>query len=212
MRPVWEIEVNSVWTEIIDDMFHRGTKGDLLEFGVYRGASLSKLIDLFAGKDLITRFYGFDSFQGLPKPDVDKDPARWREGEFSATKSEAWARISSRLGDTSNVELVEGWFNDTLPHYGDKINEIAFIRIDCDLYQSTVDLLAFAHGRLVNGAILYFDDWTHDHRTGETRAFFEFAKRTTSQYRFEKVVTVSDGGLAIRVMHIQASQVGNDAT
>jgi hypothetical protein len=202
MRPVWNMEVNFVWKGIVDEMFNRGTKGDLLEFGVYRGSSLRKLMDLFAGKHLINRFYGFDSFQGLPKPDTDKDPRRWREGAFSATKAEAWAHISSRIEGTNNVELVEGWFSDTLPHYSDKIKEIAFIRIDCDLYQSTVDALTFAEGRLVGGAILYFDDWTHDCHTGETRAFFEFAKRTASQYRFEKVVTVSDGAFAVRVIPI----------
>jgi hypothetical protein len=106
------------------------------------------------------------------------------------------------LENTSNIELVEGWFSDTLPEYRERIRKIAFIRIDCDLYQSTVDVLDFAFGRLVNGAILYFDDWTHDHRTGETRAFFEFAEKNVSRYRFEKVVTVSDGGFAVRAILI----------
>jgi Macrocin-O-methyltransferase (TylF) len=199
MRPVWDMEIKHIWQEIVDDMSRRGIKGDLLEFGVYVGQSFRTLIDLFAGKNLIDRFYGFDSFQGLPKPDVDKDPSTWAVGAFSATKADAWARISRGLSDTSKIELVEGWFSDTLALYRDKIKNIAFIRIDCDLYQSTVDVFEFADGRIVDGGILYFDDWTHDHRTGETRAFFEFAEKTASYYRFEKIVTVSDGGFAVRV-------------
>jgi hypothetical protein len=200
MRPIWDMEISHVWQEIIDDMSHRGTSGDLLEFGVYRGQSFRKLIDMFAGKNLIERFYGFDSFQGLPRPDSDKDPSTWKEGAFSATKAEAWAYISRGLKDTSNIELIEGWFSKTLAEYRTTIQKIAFIRIDCDLYQSTVDVFEFVDRRLAHGAILYFDDWTHDHRTGETRAFFEFVERTASRYRFEKVVTVSDGGFAVRAM------------
>ena len=108
---------------------------------------------------------------------------------------------SGGLGTLDDIELVEGWFSDTLPTVQDKITRVAFARVDCDLYRSTTDALTFLSGRLVDGAIIYFDDWTHDARTGETKAFFEFAEREASRYKFERLITVSDGAVAVQVMH-----------
>jgi hypothetical protein len=107
--------------------------------------------------------------------------------------------LQEAFGTIDNVELVEGWYSKTLPTMGDRIKEVAFARIDCDMYSSTVDVLNFLSGRLCDGAILYFDDWTHDASTGETKAFFEFAARETHRYKFERLLTVSDGALAVRV-------------
>jgi hypothetical protein len=71
--------------------------------------------------------------------------------------------------------------------------------VDCDLYSSTADVFNFLPGRLVDGSIIYFDDWTHEVGTGEPKAFFEFAEREASRYKFERLLTVSDGALAVRV-------------
>ena len=92
-----------------------------------------------------------------------------------------------------------GWFSETLPAVRDRISQVAFARVDCDLYSSTVDVFDFLSDRLVNGAIVYFDDWTHEAGTGESKAFFEFAERNSDKYAFERLLTVSDGAMAVRV-------------
>ena len=177
-----------------------GVKGDLVEFGVFGGGSFRRHIEIFRPTGVIGRYYGFDSFKGLPKPSFQFDvPYFWHEGAFSNTSKEGVLAYLQGLGDLSDVELVEGWFSDTIPTVQDRITRIAFVRVDCDLYTSTVDVFNFLPGRLVDGAIIYFDDWTHEHGTGEPKAFFEFAEREASRYAFERLLTVSDGALAVRV-------------
>ncbi|MEZ5288466.1 MAG: TylF/MycF/NovP-related O-methyltransferase [Vicinamibacterales bacterium] len=204
-RPIWELENTVIWPQMAALLQADGIRGDLLEFGVYGGGSLRRHIQIFRPTGVVERFYGFDSFKGLPALDQAKDlKGRWHEGQFSDTSKEGVQRmLEESVGHTDDVELVEGWFNETLPLYADRIRQVAFVRVDCDLYQSTVDVFAFLAGRLVDGAVLYFDDWTHDAATGETRAFFEFADRERARYTFERLLTVSDGALAVRVRHVR---------
>jgi hypothetical protein len=197
---VWRLEREVIWARMAQLLHRDGVKGDLTEFGVYRGSSLQSLIEKFRPLGVIRRFYGFDSFQGLPPGDPEKDHAWFLAGGFQdGSKDAVRRRLQEAFGTIDNVELVEGWYSKTLPTMGDRIKEVAFARIDCDMYSSTVDVLNFLSGRLCDGAILYFDDWTHDASTGETKAFFEFAARETHRYKFERLLTVSDGALAVRV-------------
>jgi hypothetical protein len=201
-RPIWTLETDVIWPKIASILAADGVRGDLLEFGVFNGSSLRRLVEIFRPLGIIDRFYGFDSFEGLPPPDPASDVGYWTAGSFSNTSVETVsAYLQQGLGEISDVELIKGWFDITLPLMKDRINSIAFVRVDCDLYKSTVDMFGFLSGRLVDGSVLYFDDWTHDHRTGETRAFFEFARREKDVYGFERILTVSDGAIAVRVRH-----------
>jgi hypothetical protein len=199
MRPIWQAEVDTIWTHIAHDMAARGIQGDLLEFGVSSGGSFRRLIDIFSDLNVIKKFWGFDSFEGLPEPVPGKDHPTWKRGDYKAARDAAWAHITQGLERTDNMELVEGLFCDSLPRVAHLIDRVAFIRFDCDLWASTNDALNFLQGRLVDGAIFYFDDWTFDVSTGETRAFFEFAERTSGMYRFEKLFVVSQGAFSLRV-------------
>jgi len=200
--PIWRLEYERIWPHVAELLRRNSVKGDLLEFGVFGGGSFSRLIEIFRPLGLISRYYGFDSFKGLPKADFQHDvPFFWHEGAFSNTSKEGVLKyLRQRLGDDlSDVELVEGWFSDTLPTLQNAITQVAFVRVDCDLYNSTRDVFNFLPGRLADGAIIYFDDWTHEARTGEPKAFFEFAEREEPRYEFERLLTVSDGALAVRV-------------
>jgi Macrocin-O-methyltransferase (TylF) len=201
MRPIWTLEASQIWPLVAEELAADGVKGDFIEFGVYSGGSFARLMKIFRGTGIIHKFWGFDSFEGLPEPQAGADQVSFKGGQFRCTRSEAEARILADIDGTEKIELVQGWFAETLPLYKDVIKDVAFCRIDCDLYSSTHDCLGFLKGRLVNGAVLYFDDWTHDVGTGETRAFFEFAESVQDLYTFESLVTVSSSALAIRVWH-----------
>jgi len=199
--PIWRLEYDVVWPLMAETLRRDGVSGDLVEFGVFGGGSFRRLIEIFRPLGIIDRFYGFDGFKGLPKPDTERDhPMFWDEGAFANTSRAAVEQyLIQSLGHLNDVELVEGWFSDTLPTMLERISRVAYARVDCDMYSSTVDVFAFLTGRLVDGSIIYFDDWTHDASTGETGAFFEFAEREAARYRFERMLTVSDGALAVRV-------------
>lgn len=200
--PLWELEREVIWPRMAEQLAAGGVRGDLCEFGVFTGGSFRRFIEIFRPLGVIDRYYGFDSFQGLPKPNRERDtPFFWgsESGCSGATREGVQEYLREGLGDLSDVELIEGWFADSLPTVGDRIREVAFARIDCDLYESTREVLAFLGGRLADGAILYFDDWTHDAHTGEARAFFEFAEQEAAKYAFERLLTVSDGAVAVAV-------------
>jgi hypothetical protein len=128
--------------------FHDGTQAiDLFEFGVYRGASLRAWTSL--NRNSTSRFWGFDSFQGLPED--------WHEGKKKG--------VFGTGGDLPQIEdnrvqFVAGWFQDTLPAFLEKYEprNPLVIHCDCDLYSSTLYCLTVAD-RLLPGAIVIFDDF-----------------------------------------------------
>lgn len=126
-------------------------QGLVLEFGVGHGESLGWLASEAAGR----RVVGFDSFEGLPED--------WRTGFERGAFDDA---SPDRPG--SPGELVVGWFDDTLPEFLSGTGEpISLLHVDCDLYSSTVTVLAAALPRMAPGGVVVFDEffnypgWSH---------------------------------------------------
>lgn len=164
-------------------------RGDYLEFGTYEGnAFITAYHFANAYKLSEMRFYAFDSFQGLPDftLEVDQDPdeeLQYWPGDFSCS-SEKFQRNLRRYGVAlSRVQIVPGFFGDSLTPQTKQslpIQAAAVILIDCDLYESTIQVLDFVSEYLVNGSVLIFDDWYNfkgDPRRGERKAFEEWLDR-----------------------------------
>jgi hypothetical protein len=117
LRDVWRAEIGQIWSQIVNQMAAANVRGDFLEFGVFSGGSFRRLLELFSGKGIIGKFWGFDSFQGLPTPIQDMDQHAFRQGQYQTTREQAWAHITRGLPSTDHIELVEGWFTETLPRY-----------------------------------------------------------------------------------------------
>jgi hypothetical protein len=196
---IWTIE-SKLWRTFLAKIRDENVAGDLVEFGVSVGNSLEELIGYCDDVDLKINIYGFDSFEGLPAPS-SSDPDYWHEGQFAASYESVSQRLKTDL--RPHVRLVKGWFSETLAGAGIRraIRQVAFARIDCDLYQSAVDCLAFLEDRLSNGAYLCFDDWTDNPESGETKAFFEFYRRTKHKFIFKPICRISLGGMHMRVFH-----------
>lgn len=139
------------------------THGLVCEFGVGNGRSINRLADLVVG--LPVTVYGFDSFQGLP--------ADWRSG-FSRGR---YAQESLPVV-RSNVRLVTGLFRDTLPVFvNDHPDPAALFHIDCDLYESTWEVLRAFQLNLGEGSVIVFDEFFRYpgwKTNGEYLAFSEF--------------------------------------
>ncbi|WP_165772290.1 TylF/MycF/NovP-related O-methyltransferase [Niveispirillum lacus] len=146
--------------------------GDIIEFGVFSGGWMEFLINESEALSSRRLIHGLDSFMGLPEPDADVDLNCWKKGDYAADFATVSARL--RVSERPHVRLYRGWFSDTLPTPPlQSITKIAFARIDCDLYGPTVECLDYLKSRLVDGAILVFDDWTFDLAKGETKALYE---------------------------------------
>jgi O-methyltransferase len=140
--------------------------GDYLEFGVFKGTTFSYackvMVPIFEGM----KFYAFDSFEGLPEPSGVDAREKYTSGFFKgqyAVSEEDFVENLRRAGvDLKRVEVVKGWFDQTLSAPGaaaQKIKKIAAAWIDCDLYESTVPVLQYIASRLSVGSVLLFDDW-----------------------------------------------------
>lgn len=197
---IWKIE-SRVWKTFIETLKRENIVGSLTEFGVSVGNSLEQLIDYCAAADYRCKIFGFDSFQGLPKPVEQFDMDFWHEGEFAADYETVGRRL--RVNERPYLKLYKGWFAESFRRddVQQEVGEIAFARIDCDLYEPAVECLDFIVDRLVDGAYLCFDDWTDDPEKGETKAFFDFAARNKHRFRFEPACRISLGGMHMRVFH-----------
>lgn len=165
-------------------------EGDYLEFGVFRGDTFRNAIRAAQQGFRATeegrfrgRFFAFDSFEGLPEVASMGDGVNlYARGEFSASR-EDFENNLGRLLHEFPVEIVPGWFGETLTAQTAErlgLRKAAFVNVDCDLYESAVPVLEFVTPLLQTGTILYFDDWfsyrgSMDH--GEPRAAREWLER-----------------------------------
>jgi predicted O-methyltransferase YrrM len=137
--------------------------GLALEFGVYSGKSVNRI-----AKSLEQPVFGFDSFEGLPE-DWDVGNAVIGKDRFD---------LEGRLPQVeSNVVLVKGWFDETLPLFLRLFADpVRILHIDCDLYSSTKTVLSCLGDRIQTGTVVVFDELINYPRfhEGEWRALYEF--------------------------------------
>lgn len=160
--------------------------GDYYEFGVFKGYAFwqaQKIANEHGLQNM--RFFGFDSFKGLPKVqgrDETKEDVFY-EGQYSCSKDNVVENLNSKGVDWNRTFLIEGFFEDSLNAKAKekyRMNKIAVALIDCDLYSSTVEVLGFIKNLLNNKTILIFDDWNcfdGDNEKGQRKAFREFLAR-----------------------------------
>ena len=139
------------------------------EFGVFTGNTINHIAALVSG-----RIYGFDSFEGLPE--------RWRDGyKKGAFTMNMLPRVRS------NVTLVKGWFDQTLPPFIQQHKEsIGLLHIDCDLYSSTKIIFELLALQIHPGCVIVFDEYFNypGWEEGEYKAFQEFIKTTGLGYEY----------------------------
>jgi hypothetical protein len=159
------------------------TSGLVMEFGVFDGGSTVALQDRFK-----TKTYGFDSFKGLPE-----DDGYFKMGEF-----DLGGVVPARLLNLPNIEIVAGWFDDTLPIFVQQHPEhVRMVSIDCDTYIGAKAVFTHLKDRFVKGTTIYFDEfreaagyWGWELR--EYRAFLEFIQETGFDYKY--IAKAPDGG------------------
>jgi hypothetical protein len=161
--------------EMLIERHGRAGIGDYLEFGVFNGTSLICMYRALEQLRLShVRLFGFDSFEGLP-PDEER---HWGEGGRFSCDLETTRRILIQEGvDLSRVTLIKGFFDQTLNDgLLSQTQKASVIMVDCDLYRSTVECLAFSDPLIKDEAVVCFDDWypLSERNMGEKRAFDEF--------------------------------------
>ena len=148
-------------------------RGDFVELGCNKGGSVGvmakSILEFTPCKkiDFYKKIHAFDSFEGLPEPDKNKDNSIqafecWKikdnqmsgklnpVGELVASEDSIKELIFEKIKFPRNkLEIHKGWFQDTVPRINDEIDEIALLRLDGDLYESTYIGLKYFFPKLV---------------------------------------------------------------
>jgi hypothetical protein len=157
-----------------------------MEFGVHSGKSLLQFYNLYKKYEINGKFYGFDSFLGLPEEKNDvNNPKYWPSGEYSCKGD-----INKELYQ-KDITIVDGWFNETLTdEFAKELigKKIGIIHVDCDIYTSAYECLdfCFKNNLVDKGTIIVYDDWGcyHD-KLGEGHEF-EVGEGLAHTYIMEK--------------------------
>jgi hypothetical protein len=120
---------------------------DYLEFGVFQGESMAEWLRLDNHPQ--SRFFGFDSFEGLPE-----DWGLMKKGFFDVKGA------VPGINDP-RVQFVKGWFQNSLPEFLKSYTPQPrlIVHNDSDLYASTLYTLAKLDSSLAAGSVLIFDEF-----------------------------------------------------
>jgi O-methyltransferase len=181
---------STTFFDAIEFINYERIEGDIVECGVFGGVSLALLAKgaTFDPKGMSRQIVGIDSFDGLPTS--ADDHARWQPGDCATMHSpHPLLTVGERVTPETTRALFVlcelappvihvGRFDAVLPTVVPSQHpKIALLHVDCDLYESTRDVLNGVAPALQDGTMVLFDDWFHyrgNPRRGEARAFSEF--------------------------------------
>jgi hypothetical protein len=146
----------------VEQVIREQIPGDFIETGVWRGGAvifMRAILEAYQVRDRVV--WAADSFEGLPKPDLKNfpDDAGWdNQAALLAVSLETVQKNFARYNLLdAQVRFLKGWFKDTLPSA--PIEQLAILRLDGDLYQSTWEALSNLYPRLSVGGYIIIDDY-----------------------------------------------------
>jgi O-methyltransferase len=147
----------------VEDVLNRGIPGDLIETGVWRGGSTIFMRGILKAYGVTDRqVWVADSFEGLPPADRVRYPKEsnldlHRYQDLAVSLDEVRANFERYGLLDDQVQFLKGWFRDTLPTA--PIDQLAVMRLDGDLYESTMDALVNLYPKLSPGGFAIIDDY-----------------------------------------------------
>jgi O-methyltransferase len=148
--------------ECIETVLKDGVEGDLIETGVWRGgATIFMKAVLTAHGDETRKVFVADSFEGLPKPDAERYPAdegdNFFEHPYAVSQEDVAENFRSFGLLDDRVVFIKGWFEDTLPTA--PVEKLSVLRLDGDMYGSTITALENLYPKLSPGGFCIIDDY-----------------------------------------------------
>ncbi len=171
--------------------------GAFVECGVWKGGCIA-VMAYAANKALNRKIWLFDSFTGLPEPQVidGKEAKEYASGrnlgrlksinECSASIEDVEEIFFARLGiNRKNVIINKGWLQNVLPQVKNALKPIAILRLDVDWYESTKVCLENLYDHVVPGGYIIIDDYGH--WEGCRKAVDEFFKKREIKVQLSKI-------------------------
>ena len=155
--------------------------GDFVECGVAAGgtsALLAYVIKQYSRRPRV--LYCFDSFSGMPDPGpqdvhmgITAQESGWGAGTCAAPMK-SLLKVCQQLDVDTLIRPVAGFFKDTLPVAVQHISSIAFLHMDGDWYDSTMDILTNVYDKVGSNAPIQVDDFGY--WEGCDKALADFAQ------------------------------------
>lgn len=145
-----------------------GVKGNFWECGVYKGGTATMLAEiLFRNSNAKKRLCLFDTFEGMPDPDPDRD--FHKRGDFADT---SLAAVKHSVGHEDLVSYYAGTIPDSFSAL--EYSQIALAHVDVDIYKSVLECCKFIFPRLSHGGFMVFDDYGFPSCPGARAAVDEY--------------------------------------
>lgn len=150
-------------------------EGDYVECGVAAGAQIIAILHASGNQKVV---HAFDSFEGIPLPSnrdnqmpgirmLEPDEIKNLPNPGEQELKTSGATVVSVGGFVQHVTLSgvnaeslvihQGWFEETVSK--SKVKKIALLRLDGDLYNSTLVCLQHLFPKVVKGGVVIIDDW-----------------------------------------------------
>lgn len=146
----------------LDSVVNRSIPGDFLEAGVWRGGAgifMTAYVEVHGLKD--RKVYLADSFKGLPPASgryaEDRSSSLHKHSYLAVGREEVVGNFRKYDVSTDSVRFLEGFFADSLPKAD--CESLAILRMDGDMYESTVDILSNLYHKVSEGGVVIVDDW-----------------------------------------------------
>jgi O-methyltransferase len=174
--------------EQVETTLRENIPGDYIETGVWRGGACIMMRAVLAAHGVTDRaVYVADSFAGVPPPDrkrypVDRGRNFYKYKQLAVSLEEVQANFDVYGLRDDQVRFVKGLFSDTLPKLDAR--RFALLRLDGDLYESTMDGLKSLYPRLSPGGFVVIDDYAL--RSSRT-AVHDYLAEIGEQVQFERI-------------------------
>lgn len=147
----------------LEEVLRLKIPGDVIETDVWRGGAtifMRGILKAYGVTD--RRVWVADSFAGLPPgnaalyPKENPDPYYLAQ-DLAVSIDEVKLNFARYGLLDEQVWFLQGWFRDTLP--AAPIEKLALLRLDGDLYESTMDALVHLYHKLSPGGMIIVDDY-----------------------------------------------------
>lgn len=138
--------------------------GSVVECGVWRGGMIGGIAATLGPE---RHYVLFDSFEGLPPAgELDGPGAAAYQADTTNPRyfdncaaERSYAEQAMRLARATNVEIHQGWFEDTIPGWAKAAEPIGLLRLDGDWYESTLTCLTHLFPLVATGGYVLIDDY-----------------------------------------------------
>lgn len=192
--------------ELTVDVIKHNVPGALVECGVAAGAQIGVMAHVCKEMDPDREIHLFDSFEGIPLagPKDEEQPGIGKithnvnvsseellvsSGITVCSLEEVKKNIDRWGFSKMNIHYHKGWFQHTVPN--NKIDKIAILRLDGDLYESTKVCLDHLGNKVQKGGFIIVDDYA---LAGARKAVLEYFAENNLEYELVNIYEGVEGG------------------